>query len=429
MSKNDNAWESLFAKYEILKHIDHDGQFRITSEQIKEFREPRLMTKFDHRINLPELFSKHDLAILPVTRGDYVIAHFDAYHELEHYDSHIEKVTPPDNIQSLDYNNIQSEAVALNGAFAAGIIADFLEDDSLIATAAGRMGTGLFCFSISDKKSKALHSMSVVNAQMEIDAAYEGSTCMAVFEAKLAKREISEDFMIRQLYYPFRVWHERIIKPVRPVFFVYSNDVFRLYEYVFEDTYNYSSIHLIRQKNYSVEDTAISSADIQNVLNSVTVTSEPNDIPFPQADKFERVINLCELLDEQDMNKSEITEEYSFNERQSDYYANSARYLGLVEKVRKEGKPFYALTENGRKIIHMNYRNRQLELCRIILSHEIFRESLTAYFTSGNIPAIQEFMNIMKQHELYNVNSEETFRRRASTVRGWIEWIAGLITE
>lgn len=429
MSKNDDAWENLFKKYNILRHIDNEGMFRITSEQIKEFREPRLMTKFDHRINLPALFSKNDLAILPVTRGDYVIAHFDAYHDLEHSDSYIEKVSRPDNIQSLDYDNIQSEAVALNCALAAGIIADFLEDDSLVATASGRMGTGSFDFTISETKSTALRNVSVVNAQMEIDASYEGNACMAIFEAKLARNEISEDFMIRQLYYPFRVWHERIIKPVRPIFFVYSNDVFRLYEYVFDDRHNYSSIHLIRQKNYSVEDTAISSADIQNIINTVIIKEESQDVPFPQADKFERVINLCELLDEHDMSKSEITEEYSFNERQSDYYANSGRYLGLIERISKNGKTFYTLTENGRKILRMNYRERQLEFCRLILSHRIFNGTLCMFFTRGSTPLNDEIMNVMKHLELHNVSSEETLRRRASTVRGWVEWIAGLITE
>ena len=164
-------------------------------------------------------------------------------------------------------------------------------------------------------------------------------------------------------------------------------------------------------------------------MNNAIIKEEPNDIPFPQADKFERVINLCELLYENDMSKSEITEEYSFNERQSDYYANSARYLGLAYRTRKDGKTCYTLTDNGRKILRMNYRDRQLELCKLILSHRIFNEILCIYFTRGSAPANDEIMNIMKSLELHNVTSEETFRRRASTVRGWLEWIAGLITE
>jgi hypothetical protein len=37
------------------------------------------MAKFDHTINLSKTFINNQLTILPITRGDYVIAHFDAY--------------------------------------------------------------------------------------------------------------------------------------------------------------------------------------------------------------------------------------------------------------------------------------------------------------------------------------------------------------
>ena len=321
---NNQAWEKLFSKYDILSAVESNGDYTISADQIREYREPRLMTKFDHRINLPAMFSRNDLAILPVTRGDYVISHFDAYHKLEANSGQIEIFSPPDNIQSLDYNNIFSEAVALNCAFAAGIIADFLDDDSIIPTVSGRMGTGSFDFSISNTKNNTLHSVSVSNAQMEIDAAYEGRSCLAILEAK---RELSEDFIIRQLYYPFRVWQDRITKPVRPIFFVYSNNVFSLYEYAFSDINTYSSIALIQHKNYSVEDTEITSQDIQSILHRVRIVDEPSGIPFPQADTFERVINLCELLRDNPLTKQKITEQYAFNERQADYYANAGRYL------------------------------------------------------------------------------------------------------
>lgn len=49
MGLNDTAWESLFDKYHILTEIEQNGQFIISANQIKEFREPRLMTKFDHK--------------------------------------------------------------------------------------------------------------------------------------------------------------------------------------------------------------------------------------------------------------------------------------------------------------------------------------------------------------------------------------------
>ena len=422
---NAQAWEKLFRKHDILRHIDWCGEFRISADKIKEFREPRLMTKFDHKVNLPELFAKNNLAILPVTRGDYLIARFDAYHEIEDCKTQVARFSLPDNIQSLDCNNIFSEAIALNCAFVSGIIADFLNDDSIVPTVSGRMSTGAFDFAITDTGSNILRPVRVSNAQMEIDAAYEGRSCMAVIEAK---RELSEDFIIRQIYYPFRVWQSRITKPVRPVFLVYSNNIFRLYEYAFDNPGNYSSIKLVQHKNYSVEDTSITAKDILDVLENTAIIPEPQ-IPFPQANTFERVINLCELLNERSLSKSEITEQYAFNERQTDYYANSARYLGLAEKILHDGKTVYTLTDTGRKIMGMSYKNRQLLLCRLILSHKIFREVMTLYFNRGHIPDIKEVSEIMKQSELYNIESDETFTRRASTIRKWAEWISGLISE
>ena len=82
-SQNDRAWEALFEKYDILPHIQSDGKFIISASQIKEYREPRLMAKFDHRINLPHIFAENHLAILPISRGDYVISHFEAYQTFE----------------------------------------------------------------------------------------------------------------------------------------------------------------------------------------------------------------------------------------------------------------------------------------------------------------------------------------------------------
>ena len=81
MGLNDTAWQSLFDKYHIPDAIAAQGRFTISAAQIKEFREPRLMTKFDHKVNLPEIFAENHLTILPITRGDYVISTFQAYEE------------------------------------------------------------------------------------------------------------------------------------------------------------------------------------------------------------------------------------------------------------------------------------------------------------------------------------------------------------
>ena len=81
---------------------------------------------------------------------------------------------------------------------------------------------------------------------------------------------------------------------------------------------------------------------------------EPEDIPFPQADKFERIINLCELLSKKEMHKDEITQKYDFDSRQTNYYTAAARYLGLIE-----GKNLkYNLSNSGKKILSCNFKNR-----------------------------------------------------------------------
>ncbi|MDB9310495.1 hypothetical protein PN471_18065 [Aphanizomenon sp. CS-733/32] len=59
-TKNDIAWEALFEKYSILEKIHEIGYFEIESNSINEFRESRLMAKFDHYDTLPTIFEKNN---------------------------------------------------------------------------------------------------------------------------------------------------------------------------------------------------------------------------------------------------------------------------------------------------------------------------------------------------------------------------------
>ena len=132
------------------------------------------------------------------------------------------------------------------------------------------------------------------------------------------------------------------------------------------------------------------------------------------------MINLCELLSNNDFSKQEITAEYDFNERQADYYANAGRYLGLVEKT---APARYALSTSGRQLFAMSWKNRQLSLCRLILSHRVFHETLELYFRTGTLPDITSI--IQRSCSI----TGDTLTRRASTVRSWLNWITSLITD
>jgi len=108
------------------------------------------------------------------------------------------------------------------------------------------MGSGAFDFGITKTKNNTICRVQVNDSQMEIDAAYEGVRGLALFEAKC---DLSDDFLVRQLYYPFRVLKSRVSKTVSTIFLIYSNGIFRLYEHDFRDLDHYNSLVLVSQKN------------------------------------------------------------------------------------------------------------------------------------------------------------------------------------
>lgn len=423
MGLNDTAWESLFDKYHILTEIARNGQFVISANQIKEFREPRLMTKFDHKINLPNIFAANNLSILPISRGDYIISSFSAYKEFDESSQDIQRVSIPAHIQSLMPQFLVSEAIALNCANACGILNDFLEDDELVPTVSGRMSSGNFSFGINTALGTKIITIS--NSQIEIDAAYEGIHYLSLFEAK---RDLSDDFLIRQLYYPFRVWSERVTKTVKPVFLIFSNGMFNLYQYQFDDPQNYNSLRQVKQKNYVIA-TEICLADIESILRTVPLVQEP-DISFPQADRMSRIVNLIELLNEKPMTKQDITSEYAFDGRQTNYYTDAGRYLGLIDKTHDgDGNILFQLSPCGHRIMGLEYKERQLAIVTQILMHKVFNETLKLHLQCGEMPDKQAIIEIMKRSSLHRVEANSTYLRRSSTVVGWVNWILGIIEE
>lgn len=417
MNKNDIAWAKLFSKYRILNSIQNNGFFTITASQIKEFREPRLMTKLDHKLNLPNIFINNKLSILPISRGEYIISTFDTYNKFTNLSDNFQYISIPSHIQTLIPKFIINESIALNCAYACGILHDFIGDDELISTVNGRMSSGKFNFKIYTSFKEL--DIQVDNSQIEIDAAYEGIESLSLCEAKM---DISEDFIIRQLYYPYRTWSNRITKPINTIFMIFSNGTFNLYNYKFKDINNYNSIELIDQKNYIIS-THITLEDIEYIVNNTSIVNEP-EIPFPQADRMDRIINLIELLNDKPMNKNDITYKYEFDERQTNYYTDAGRYLDLIDKYRDiDGIIYFRLTDFGNHIMKLSYKDRQLSIIRAILSHRVFNKVLKIHLNTGNMPTKDKIISIMKDSNILNIDSESTYYRRTSTISGWINWI------
>lgn len=416
---NDKAWETLFERHKILEEVEKNGFFEIESAQINKERESRLMAKFDHSVNLPDIFRDNHLSILPISRSKYVIGKFDTHFEVK-YDSEIE-VIPfefPPGIESIDYTNLYSESSALHCAFNIGIIDDLVGEKTAY-TVSGRMSTESLDFNIINSTANKPYSIKVKNSQCEIDAGFESDNYFVLIEAK---KYTIDDFLIRQLYYPYRLWSKKITKKVIPVLMTYSNDIFSFFIYQFSNDKDYNSLQLITQKNYTIAPEEIQRSDVDWVLNNIKVIAEP-DVPFPQADKFERVVDLLSLLLERDLTKDDITENYEFDRRQTDYYTNAGLYIGLIEKYKDSltQKVTFCLTSEGKSILHKRPKLKYLELINKILERQVFYLVFQLALQLGGIPPEDAICKIISENRP-DIN-DTTRKRRYYTVRGWISWI------
>lgn len=419
------AWRLFFTKHpELLEEARAGALIHITAQHIKTTtgREARLMAKMDHRENLPTVFVENHLSILPTRRGGYVVGQFEAFSPFI-YDPNSPAVFPlPEHIQTITPETITSEAVALNAAYSAGIIQHFVGDDHLLPTISGRGGSGQFVFNIDPHEQSDItepYSVNVENAQVEIDAGYEGEGVLVLIEAKL---NLFENFIMRQLYYPYRTWEQRTRKKVATVFLTYSNGIFTLSEYEWADKHNYSAGQLTRTRNYTLTPPTITGEDVEGLFSTPQRETPPRNVPFPQADALWRVINLCELLNNEPTKRltiDEIETKYDFVIRQAHYYSRAVAFLGLA--VADTGT--ITLTAKGARIFSLSLRDRQLEIGKLILTHPPFRRVAEALWAGGTKPDRGTVARWVAEYAGLNPTTAD---RRASTVYAWAAWVAGL---
>ena len=115
----NDAWQKLIDKYDIINRIAVDGVFHIKASEIKEFKEPRLMAKWDCTAALPSVFKSNMLNILPESRNSYVLGDFLLYEEIPELTENVNKMDYVElpEYETIDINNISSEANAINAYF------------------------------------------------------------------------------------------------------------------------------------------------------------------------------------------------------------------------------------------------------------------------------------------------------------------------
>lgn len=76
------AWEELIARYSIEDRVRREGAFSLSADMIREYREPRLMAKWDSDEFLPKPLKSRNLNILPVSRSSYLVSDVKLYEPL-----------------------------------------------------------------------------------------------------------------------------------------------------------------------------------------------------------------------------------------------------------------------------------------------------------------------------------------------------------
>ena len=412
-------WEDIFEDYNVIEKIEQDGFFKITADQIRNYKEPRLMAKFDFSRQLPKVFKENSLGILPIKNGEYVIGKFNLFETIKNtnYENvEIKKVQLPDFIETIDPDNIYSESNALNVASLSGMFKDAFNEE-LYETIQGKMRTNTFDFIISSNDID--NNIEVNGAAIEIDGGYESKSKVVLVEAK---NSMPEDFVIRQLYYPYRHWKDKVMKEIVPVFFAYDNGIYNMFIYSFEDLFKYNSLKLNNIKRYMISSKS-SETIKREIFERIELIDElpQEEVPLPQADSFSKVIGTMELISNDVCTANDIANELEFDVRQGKYYIDALRYLKLVERGDKIGE--YKLTPDGFVLVNVDIKTRNKKIIEMIIKHKPFYDTYKHFLDNKEMPSRDQIKETIKKY--ISDMADETVNRRSSTVRGWIQWIIG----
>ena len=218
-----DLWEDIFKDYNVLSEIKDNGWYKISADQIRNYKEPRLMTKFDYSAQLPNIFKNNGLGILPINNGEYIIGKYNMFKNIsntKYEEIEPKKVSLPDFIETIDPDYIYSESNALNVALLSGMIKDAIGEE-VVETIQGKMRAMGFQFNIDGEDG--INTIEIQRPAMEIDGGYEGNNNVVLIEAK---NYLPKDFIIRQLYFPYRHCIDKVTKPITPIFFAYDNGVY-----------------------------------------------------------------------------------------------------------------------------------------------------------------------------------------------------------
>ncbi len=231
-----------------------------------------------------------------------------------------------------------------------------------------------------------------------------------------AKAGQPPDFIIRQLFYPYRKWRIEIpAKRIRPWFFcseeVFGRRLYKFWEYEFEDDTQYQSLQLKRSESFLVEPVR-QRLTVEELLRAhVRRRADARLWDVPQADSFWRVAEIPLLVEQGFDTSGKLAAYYKFAPRQSSYYRQAAEFLGLVCLERNH---HYALTDLGREYVSRPADERRQLLAGLLAQFPPVRTALELSVKAGERGIGKT--DIARFIERHSTIANSTPSRRAATV-------------
>lgn len=409
MSDLSFQWKTLFKNKGIdIFHIDTYLPIRVTSKEINDTKDilgakakdARFLAKIDTRGDLPSIFKEHGLFLLPIKNGEFLILKGEGFCDIQDLDPTVLDFEAKLKFELLSSQIGNSEMQHLDYTFNAGLLHQHYKADVLHQTIRGRKFTPAFSFQFNS------NSINVEGVQIEVDGGYEGEEILTLIEAKNIK---TDNFVIRQLYYPFRAWKHNIPnKDIKLSFFTHNNGIYTLHDFFFSDPNNYNSIEQLKTAHYRI----VSSRKISSF--KLPLNPSGKNI-IPQADDLHKVIGLVEYVSKGITTSQSMADALGFDKRQSSYYREAAEALGFIYIANNE----YHLTEAGKALISKKDKDRNNFLAEQIMNIPIFFKVF-----SNLIEGQTKITKLQLAETIENIShlNSTTANRRSSTILSWLKW-------
>ncbi len=142
------------------------------------------------------------------------------------------------------------------------------------------------------------------------------------------------------------------------------------------------------------------------------------NIPFPQADDFDKIIQILHFPNDEDLNDIiKISSRLGdISDRQVSYYVSAAMFLGFVEVT--NGKRVFS--KHAIAIKNMNTYMQNAEIISTILLNPVFNKTYvySVLFGQQEPSVVADILN-----QYYPDYSDAIYKRRAQTVISWVNWV------